>query len=171
MFRVSRRRVRNINKRRNIDVGIYSPMNASSMNQFKKALLAGGFRRTATFRIYAILDNPTDVILADEILDVKIDGLILDMPRVIRVMQGNSFDDTKHKYDLGINSSLKVVDAVCDIARSPSKEVIVMCDNSLELVKYCVQKGVFGVSVIPKSIREVRKLVSDEEAKIILSKK
>ncbi len=165
------RRVRNINKRRNIDVGIYSPMNASSMNQFKKALLAGGFRRTATFRIYAILDNPTDVILADEILDVKIDGLILDMPRVIRVMQGNSFDDTKHKYDLGINSSLKVVDAVCDIARSPSKEVIVMCDNSLELVKYCVQKGVFGVSVIPKSIREVRKLVSDEEAKIILSKK
>lgn len=165
------RRVRNINKRRNVDVGIYAPMNAYSMNQFKKALLAGGFRRTATFRIYAILDNPTDIILADEILDVKIDGLIIDMPRIIRVMQGNSFDDTKHKYDLGINSSLKVVDTICDTAKSPSKEIVVMCDDSLELVKYCVQKGVFGVSVGSKSIRSVRKLVSEEEAKIILSKK
>ena len=165
------RRVRNINKRRNVDVGVYAPMNASAMSLFKKALLAGGLRRTASFKIYALLDNPTDILLADEILDVKIDGLIIDMPRIIRVMQGNSFDDTKGKYDLGINSSLKVVDAVCDISKSPSKEVIVMCDDSSELIKYSVQKGVYGVSVTPKSIKDARKLVSEQEAKIILGKK
>lgn len=165
------RRVRNINKRRNVDIGIYAPMNVSSMNLFKKALLAGGFRRTASFRIYAILDNPTDIILADEILGSKIDGLIIDMPRIIRVMQGNKFDDTKGKYDLGIGNSLKVVDTVCDISKSPSKEIVVLCDDSPELVRYSVRKGVYGVSVMPKTIKDMRRLVSEEESKIILGKK
>ncbi len=165
------RRVRNIYKRRNVDVGIYSPMNASAMTEFKKSLLAGGFRRTASFRIYAILDNPTDVILADEILDVKIDGLILDMPRIVKLMQGFDFNDAKAKYNLGTNSSLKVVDTVCDISKSPSKEVIVITEDNKDLVKYCVQKGVYGVSVLPNSVKDIRKVVSEEEAKIILSKK
>lgn len=165
------RRVRNINKRRNVDVGIYSPMNASAMTEFKKSLLAGGLRRTSSFRIYAILDNPTDVILADEILDVKIDGVILDMPRIVKVMQGLKYDDTKTKYDLATNSSLKVVDAVCDISKSPSKEVIVIAQDSKDLVKYCVQKGVYGVSVLPSSVKDIRNTVSQEEAKIILKKK
>lgn len=165
------RRVRNIYKRRNVDIGIYSPMNAGAMTEFKKSLLAGGFRRTASFKIYAILDNPTDVILADEILDVKIDGLILDMPRIVKVMQGFNFNDSKAKYNLGTNSSLKVVDTVCDISKSPSKEVIVIAEDSKELVRYCVQKGVYGVSVLSNSIKDIRKIVSEEEAKIILSKK
>lgn len=165
------RRVRNINKRRNLDVGIYSPMNASAMTEFKKSLLAGGLRRTSSFRIYAILDNPTDVILADEILDVKIDGVILDMPRIVKVMQGLKYDDTKTKYDLATNSSLKVVDAVCDISKSPSKEVVVIAQDSKDLVKYCVQKGVYGVSVLPSSVKDIRNTVSQEEAKIILKKK
>ncbi len=165
------RRVRNINKRRNVDIGIYSPRNASAMTEFKKSLLGAGFRRTTSFRIYAILDNPTDVILADEILEVKIDGVIIDMPRIVRVMQGFKFDDLKAKYDLGVNSSLKVVDTVCDISKSPSKEVIIVAEDNKDLVKYCVLKGVYGISVLPNSVKDIRKLVSDQEAKIILSKK
>ncbi|KKP66017.1 MAG: hypothetical protein UR61_C0006G0001, partial [candidate division WS6 bacterium GW2011_GWE1_34_7] len=126
---------------------------------------------TASFRIYAILDNPTDVILADEILESKIDGLILDMPRIVRVMQGFKVDDIKARYDLGINSSLKIVDTVCDISRSPSKEIIVIVEDNVNLVKYCIQQGVYGVSVLPKSVKEIRQLVSQEEAKLILGKR
>jgi len=165
------RRVRNVYKKRNLDVAIYSPMNEKGMKEFKKSLLAAGLRRTASFRIYAILDNPTDVILADEILESKIDGLILDMPRIVRVMQGFKVDDIKARYDLGINSSLKIVDTVCDISRSPSKEIIVIVEDNVNLVKYCIQQGVYGVSVLPKSVKEIRQLVSQEEAKLILGKR
>lgn len=165
------RRVRNVYKKRNLDIAIYSPMNEGSMKNFKKSLLAAGLRRTASFRVYAILDNPTDVILADEILESKIDGLILDMPRIVRVMQGFKENDIKARYDLGINSSLKIVDTVCDISQSPSKEIFVMVENNVNLVKYCVQQGVYGVSVLPESIKEIRQLVSQEEAKLILGKR
>lgn len=165
------RRVRNVNKRRNIDIAIYSPGNPKAMTEFKKALLAGGLRRGTSFRVYAILDNPTDVILADDILGVNIDGLIIDLPRIVKNMQGFEYDAQNVKYDLSTNSSLKVIDAVCDISRSPSKEIIVMAENNKDVVKYSVQKGVYGVSVLPESVREIRKVVSDEEAKIILSKR
>ncbi len=165
------RRVRNINKRRNVDIAIYSPSNPKAMTEFKKALLAGGLRRGTSFRVYAILDNPTDIILADDILGVNIDGLIIDLPRIVKSMQGFEYDALDVKYDLSINSSLKVIDAVCDISKSPSKEIIVMAENSKDVVKYSVQKGVYGVSVSLDSLREMRKVVSDEEAKIILSKR
>ncbi len=165
------RRVRNINKRRNVDIAIYSPMNPKAMTEFKKALLAGGLRRGTSFSVYAILDNPTDIILADDILGVNIDGLIIDLPRIVKSMQGFEYDALDVKYDLSTNSSLKVIDAVCDISKSPSKEIIVMAENSKDVVKYSVQKGVYGVSVSIDSIRDIRKIVSDEEAKIILSKR
>ncbi len=165
------RRVRNVNKRRNVDIGIYAPMNPKSMTQFKKALLSEGLRRGVSFSVYAILDNPTDIILADDILGTKIDGLVLDMPRIVKNMQGLDMFDEDAKYDLSANSSLKIVDTICDITGSPSKEVIVVANDSKELVKYSVQKGVYGVSVSPSAVRDIRKTVSEEEAKIILSNK
>ncbi|OGC43757.1 hypothetical protein A2400_02645 [candidate division WS6 bacterium RIFOXYB1_FULL_33_14] len=165
------RRVRNVYKKRNVDIGIYAPMNERSMKDFKKSLLAAGLRRTASFRVYGILDNPTDVILADEILESKIDGLILDMPKIVRVMQGFKPDDTKARYNLGVNSSLKIVDTVCDISKSPSKEIIVMVEDNADLVKYCIKQGVYGVSVLPSTVKSIRQLVSQEEAKLILGKK
>ncbi len=165
------RRVRNVYKRRNVDIGIYAPKNGDSMKEFKKSLLAQGLRRTASFKVYGILDNPTDIILADEILDSKIDGLILDMPRIVRVMQGFKITDQKAKYDLSINSSLKIVDTVSDMIDKESTDLIVMSEADEDLVKYCIEKGVDGVSVLPKSVRDIRKLVAQQEAKLILGKK
>lgn len=163
------RRIRNVYKKRNVDLGIHSPMNGTYMKEFKKSILAAGLRRTSTFRVYAVLDNPSEVISADEIIDTNIDGFILNMPRIVRIMQGFDMDDTSSRYDLGINSAYKVVDAVVDISKK--KQVIVIAENNKNLVKYCIQSGVYGISVFPQDIKDVRKLVSQEEAKLILSSK
>lgn len=165
------RRVRNVYKKRNMDIAIHSPMNGPLMNDFKKSVSAAGLRRTSTFKIFAVIDSPTEVILADEILDTKIDGLVLNMPRVVRVMQGFDMNDSKAKYNLGVNSAFKIVDAISDITRNTPKQLIVMAENSKDLIKYCVQTGVYGISVSYSDIKESRKLVSDEEARVILSKR
>ena len=165
------RRIRNVYKKRNMDIAIHSPMNGSLMNDFKKSVSAAGLRRTSTFKIFAVIDSPTEVILADEILDTKIDGLVLNMPRVVRVMQGFDMNDSKAKYNLGVNSAFKIVDAISDITRNTPKQLIVMAENSKDLIKYCVQTGVYGISVNYQDIKESRKLVSDEEARVILSKR
>ncbi len=165
------KRLRNVYKKRNVDLAIHSPQNSTLVSDFKKSLSSIGLRRTSTFRVYAIIDTPTEVIMADEILDSKIDGLVLNMPRIVRVMQGFDINDIDARYNLGVNSAYKIVDAVVDVTRNTPRRVIVMTEGSKDLIKYSVQMGVYGVSVNYKDIKESRKLVSDEEAKLILGKK
>lgn len=165
------RRVRNVYKKRNVDIAINSPMNGTLMREFKKSLSAAGLRRTSTFRVYAVIDTPTEVILVDEIMDAKIDGVVLHMPRIVRVMQGFGMEDVDAKYNLGVNSVFKIVDAVVDNTRGSSRQVIAMVENNKDLIKYCVQMGIYGVSVNFSDIKESRALVADEEAKLILGKR
>jgi pyruvate,water dikinase len=165
------RRIRNVYKKRNVDIAVHSPINGKLMKEFKRNLSAGGLRRTTTFRVYAILDNPSEVIMAEDIMDAKIDGLILNMPRIVRVMQGFDMDNTKAKYDLGVNSAFKIVDSVNKDTKRTNPQIIVIAENNKALISYSVSQGVYGISVTPKDVKEVRKLVSSEEAKLILSSK
>jgi pyruvate,water dikinase len=165
------KRVRNVYNKRNVSLGIHAPVNGDKMREFKKTLSSVGLRRSSTFNVYAVIDSPTEVILVDEIVNAQIDGVILNMPRIAKQMQGIDFDDKKTKYSLSEKSVLKVVDNVIDILKSKEKaEVIVMCEDNEKLVSECVQKGVYGVSVNPEKIVDMRKLVAKQEADLILSR-
>jgi pyruvate, water dikinase len=164
------RRIRNVYKKRNVSVALHSPMSGDNMREFKKQLSGEKLRRTSSFKIYAILDNPSEVILADEIVSTKIDGLILNMPRIARQMQGFNFDETKAKYDLTKSSVFKVLDNVLEVVRDQTDNIIVIVENSKPLLRYCVQAGVYGISVFAEDVAEARKVVFDEESKLILDK-
>jgi pyruvate,water dikinase len=164
------KRIRNIYKKRNVSVALHSPMGGEAMKEFKKQLMGEKLRRTSSFKIYAIIDNPAEVILADEIVATKIDGLILNMPRIVRQMQGFKFDDTKSKYDLSRNSVFKVLDNILEVVRENTERIVVIVEDSKPLLRYSVQAGVYGVSVLSGDIVETRKVVAEEEAKIILNK-
>jgi len=164
------KRVRDIYKKRNVSLGIHAPMNGEKMREFKKVVSGVGLRRSSTFSIYAVIDNPTEIILVDEIVDTKIDGVILNMPRIAKQMQGIDLNAKKAKYSLSNNSILKVVDNVIDILKKEKPEIIVICEDDEKLVSECVQKGVYGVSVNPQLIKDIRKLVAKQEADLILSK-
>ena len=164
------KRVRNVYKKRNVSIGLHSPMNGDFMKEFKKQLSGEKLRRTSTFKIYPILDNPAEIILADEIVASKVDGLILNMPRIVRQMQGFNFDDTNAKYDMTRNSVFKVLDNVLEVVNSKTENIIVVIENSKPLLRYCVQAGVYGISVYAEDISEARKVVSEEESKLILGK-
>jgi hypothetical protein len=164
------RKVRNVHKKRNVSVALHAPMNGDMMTDFKKQLSGEKLRRTSTFNVYAILDNPSEIILADEIVKSKIDGLILNMPRIARQMQGFNFDQKSAKYDLTRNSVFKVLDNVIDVVKDQTDKVVVIVENSKPLIKYCVQAGVYGISVTPEDIAEARKVVFQEESDLILKK-
>ncbi len=164
------RRIRNVHKKRNVSIALHSPMSGDNMREFKKQLSGEKLRRTSSFKIYAVLDNPAEVILADEIVTTKIDGLILNMPRIARQMQGFNFDDSKAKYDLTKSSVFKVLDNIIDVVKDEADSIIVVVENSKPLLRYCVQTGVYGISVFSEDIAEARKVVFEEESKLILSK-
>jgi pyruvate,water dikinase len=164
------KRIRDLYKKRNVSLGVHAPMSVENMREFKKTLSSIGLRRSSSFNVYAVIDNPTEVILVDEIVKAQIDGVVLNMPRIAKQMQGISLDDHKSKYSLSNRSILKVVDGVVDILKPSKSRITVICEDDEKLVAECVQKGVYGVSVEPKKIVEIRKLVAKEEAELILSK-
>lgn len=164
------KKIRNVYKKRNISIGFHAPMNSSNVKEFKKTLSSLGLKRGTSFNVYAVLDNPTEIILADEIVKAGVDGLILNMPRIVRQMQGFDIESSRAKYDLGVNSVLRVVDNILEIVRSSGKRVTVVTESNKDLVKHCVNAGVYGVTVKPKDISEYRKVVSQEESKLILGK-
>ena len=164
------KRVRDLYKKRNVMLGVHAPMGGENMREFKKVLSSVGLRRSSTFNVYAVIDNPTEVILVDEIVKAKIDGIVLNMPIIAKQMQGINLNDKKTKYSLSTNSMLKVVDNVIDILKSSKSSIIVICEDDQKLVTECIQKGVYGVSVFPENIKDMRKLVAQEEARLILSK-
>ncbi|MGI6484489.1 MAG: PEP/pyruvate-binding domain-containing protein [Candidatus Dojkabacteria bacterium] len=164
------RRIRNVHKKRNVSLGIHAPMNEDVMKEIKKLLSGEKLRRMSSFNMYVVLDNPSEVILIDEILNTKIDGVILNTPRVARQMQGFKVDEKNAKYDLARSSVFKVLDNITTSVRDKAGKVIVVVENSKPLLKYSVQTGVYGVAVTPEDIREARKVVADEEGRIILGK-
>ena len=162
------RRVRNVYKKRNVSLAIHSPMNEDVMKEMKKYLSAEKLRRTSSFNLYVVLDNSSEIILIDEIINTQIDGVILNTPKVAMQMQGFKEDTKNAKYDLARSSVFKVLDNVLSSVREKNGKTIVIVENNKPLLRYCVQAGVYGVSVYPEDIKEARKVVADEEVKIIL---
>ncbi|MBP5204308.1 hypothetical protein J6Z48_01570 [bacterium] len=164
------KRIRNVYKRRNVSIAIHAPMNEDMMRAFKRQLSGEKLRRMESFKVYAILDNPGEVLLAGDIVSTKIDGLIINMPRIARQMQGFEFNDKSARYDLARNSVFRVLDNVISVIRNKAERIIVVVEDSKPLLKYCVRAGVYGVCVSPKHIKEAREVASGEERNIILGK-
>jgi pyruvate,water dikinase len=162
------KKIRNVYKKRNVSLAVYSPINDDVLKEFKKYLSSAGLRRTSSFNIYAVLDNPSEIIIAEDMLNTKIDGLILDMPKIAKNMQGIKTSDKDAKYDLGRNSIFKVVDSVVLANKSSRTKIIPIIEDNLSLLRHCVQAGVYGVSVVSQNVIASRKAVSEEEAKLIL---
>lgn len=162
------RRIRNVYKKRNVSLAIHSPMNEDVMKEVKKYLSSEKLRRTSSFNLYVVLDNSSEIILIDEIINTQIDGVILNTPRVARQMQGFKPDEKNAKYDLARSSIFKVLDNVLSSVKEKEGKAIVIVENNKPLLRYCVQAGVYGVSVYPEDIREARKVTAGEEVRIIL---
>jgi pyruvate,water dikinase len=163
------RRVRNVKKKRNVSLAVHSPMNPQMMVEFKKLVSSEGLKRTSTFEIFAIVDSPAEVILADEILGINIDGVIVNSPWIAKQMQGYPAHHKRAKYELGVNSVFKMVDNVTNDCRKEDKKCIVVVEDSKDLIKHVIESGVYGIVVNGEDIKDVRKLVAEQEAKLIMN--
>jgi 2-keto-3-deoxy-L-rhamnonate aldolase RhmA len=144
-------------------------MNPDMVVEFKKIVSSNGLKRSSTFGIYVILDSPAEIILADEILDINVDGVIVNTSWIAKQMQGYSAHHQRAKYNLGVNSVFKMVDNVIDDTRKADKKCIVVTENNKDLIKHVIQSGVYGIVVKGEDVTDVRKLVSEEETKLIMN--
>ncbi len=165
------KRIRNIHGLRNVSIGVYQPQGGNLMKEIKKEISARGLRRGSSFNIYAVFENPAEVIMCEDILDAEIDGVVIDTPTLARHVFSLPLTGKDVVYDLSSNSIFRIVDSISQSTKARGKRFVVFVEDNKELVKYCVSKGVYGIVVPPVYLNTAKKLVSDQEAKIILSVK
>ncbi len=161
--------LRNVYKNRNLSIAIHSPMNSTVVKDLKKEISSFGLRRTGTLKMYGILENPTEIILAEDIAKAGLDGLIINTPGFALQMQGYSRTAQNVKYDIGVNSIWKIISELVEKVKDMKIEVIVSVEDNSKLLKNCVKAGVYGVSVFPEFTEKYKKLISEEETKMILN--
>ncbi|MCA9375375.1 hypothetical protein KC622_03525, partial [Candidatus Dojkabacteria bacterium] len=162
------KKVRNVYRSRNLSLALHAPLNGDIMKELKKEISASGLRRTSTFNIFPVIENTSELLLLSEIISAGVDGVILNTPLIARQIQGLGVYDQSALYDIEAGSVWKVLEKAIELAKAENIKVIVVCESSTTLVKKCVEWGVYGVAVSPKSAKEIKSVVSEQETKIIL---
>lgn len=164
------KKIRNVFRNRNVSLAIHSPINLKTLLELKKEFAAAGIRRNSTFNIYAIIESPAEILMIEDLLNADIDGVILNMKNLACEIQGLNVDDQNAKYDLATTSVLKLVDTVTDAAKKDRNKVVVLAENSKQLIMHSVRKGVYGITVDSNNIENCRRIIAQEEANIILGR-
>ncbi len=162
------KRVRNVHKNKNVNLAIHSPNSVEALRAVKKLITVNGLKRTRNFKIYLIIESATEVVILEEILKAKVDGIILNTPSIARQLQGLSLDAENNLVNLSSNSVLKVVKNVLEICKLAELRSIVVSQRSVALIDEAISNGADAITVTPDFIDKARKKASDIEAGMIL---
>jgi len=163
-------RVRNLHRSKNVTLAVHSPLSGENMKSIKKQVLSMGLRRGSSFKIYAIIDNPSEVLLVQDILLANIDGIILNSPVLAKQMQGILLDDPNAVYSLDTNSLFQALESIKKALVGYDTEVIGITEDNENLIKKYIELGFSGVVVNGKNFLDMKKVIAEKEAELILSK-
>jgi hypothetical protein len=161
-------KARNVYRNRNISIAFHSPLSGENMKEIKKIVSSLGLRRSSTFNIYAVIENPSEIILVEEILAADIDGLILNVPYIACQMQGLSIFDEKAVYSLENASLFKALDSISTVAKKKKSKMYAIGSSNKKLIKKLVEIGSYGVIISEESFETVKKLIADKEAELVM---
>lgn len=161
-------KARNVYRNRNISIAFHSPLSGENMKEIKKLVSSLGLRRSSTFNIYAIIENPSEIILVEEILSAEIDGLILNVPFIACQMQGLSIFDEKATYSLENASLFKALDSISIVTKKRKSKMFAIGSANKKLIKKLIEIGCYGVIISEESFETVKKLVAEKEAELVM---
>jgi hypothetical protein len=165
------RRVRNVLNSRNVLLSVAYPQNGSTMIEMKKAITAGGLRRSGSFDIFIEIKTPAELLVFDDILTSEVDAVVLDLPSIAKQLQGVPVDDPRAMYHLDSNEIYKIVENAAIQAKKVGVKLYAFVESNKLLLKKCVEFGVYGVVINTDFIETSKKAIMEEEAKRVLGKR
>jgi phosphoenolpyruvate synthase/pyruvate phosphate dikinase len=152
------KRVRNVHGHRNASIAVEYAGTPENVIEFKKSVSANGLRRSSTFKIYLMVDTPSIALIVDQYEDTGIDGMIIDIKSLKKLMMAPDYDSA---------SILKIMDEIKDnlkdgicIVRFPGK--------SKKIMDKVVERGFHGIAVTRKNMEYARKNIIKLERKALL---
>ena len=141
------------------------------MEKIKKFFIAEGLYQFPTFRLWMMVEVPSNVFLIDKFIDVGIDGISIGSNDLTQLILGIDRDNSKlaAEFDERNEAVLQAIEKVIKV--SVSKGITSsICGQAPsvypELTENLVKWGITSVSVTPDMIDKTRRMIAAAEAKL-----
>ena len=138
----------------------------------KKIITDFGLHRSDTFKLWMMVEIPSNVIMLDKFIEVGIDGVSIGSNDLTMLVLGTDRDnfEVAHEFDEMNPATLWAFEQTIKTAHKYGVTTS-MCGQAVstypELVKKLVELGVTSVSVSPDAIENTRKLVAHFEKELL----
>ena len=138
----------------------------------KKLINDAGLSRSSTFKVWMMVEIPSNVILLEKFIETGIDGISIGSNDLTMLIMGTDRDNSEvaSEFNEMDSSTLWAFERVIKTAHKYGITSS-MCGQAVstypELVRKLVEWGVTSVSVSPDAIETTRKLLSQTEKEIL----
>ena len=166
------KKVRNQMGYKNLNLMIPFVSNPQEMSEVKKLVATSGLYRSATFKLYMMVEIPSNVILIDEFIDVGIDGVSIGSNDLTMLILGTDRDNEEvasqfDERNPAVLWALEKVIKAC-IKRNIACGICGQAPSQYpELIEKLVNWGITSISVNPDAIDRTRQIVANCESKLI----
>lgn len=164
--------VRNKLGLKNLSLMIPFVRSPREMLEVKKIVAGSGLVRGATFKLWMMVEIPTNVIILDQYLDVGIDGVSIGSNDLTMLILGTDRDNSEVAHDFN-EMDPAVLWAFERVITTCAKRGVTtsMCGQAPsdypELVDKLVKWGITSVSVNPDAVEAVRQTVYEAEQRLV----
>jgi pyruvate,water dikinase len=136
----------------------------------KKIIAANDLTRSGSFKLWLMVEIPTNVIRIDDFLDVGIDGVSIGSNDLTMLMLGTDRDNSEVAHDFSERDA-SLLWAYERVVRACSKRGVTssMCGQAPsdypDLVEKLVSWGITSISVNPDAVDQVRETIYEAERK------
>jgi len=166
------KRVRNDLGFKNLHVMTPFTRTVQQFKDVKSLMYKSGLRQGSLFKIWMMVEIPSNVILLDEFIDEGIDGVSIGTNDLTMLTLGVDRDNAKvanvyNELDPSMLKSLEKIVTTCR-KRGITCSICGQAPSEYpELVKMLVQWGITSVSISPDVIEKTREIVYDVESEIL----
>lgn len=166
------KKVRNKLGYKNLNLMIPFVSNPGEMADVKKLVTTSGLYQSGTFKLYMMVEIPSNVILLDQFIDVGIDGVSIGSNDLTMLILGVDRDNNEvaSQFD---ERNPAVLWALEKVIKTCVKRGIMcgICGQAPseypELVEKLVQWGITSISVNPDAIDRTREIVYHNEGRLV----
>ena len=166
------KRVRNKMGHKNLWIMIPFVRTVEELVAVKKIINEAGLERSATFKLWMMVEIPSNVILFEKFIEVGIDGVSIGSNDLTMLVMGTDRDNSEVAPEFNEMNDAPVW-AFEHVVKTAHKYGITasMCGQAVstypELVRKLVSWGITSVSVSPDAIDNTRKLLAQTEKEIL----
>ncbi len=164
--------VRNKKGYKNLHVMVPFVRTLDQLRDVKKLISASGLRRSGLFKLWMMVEIPSNVILLDEFIDEGIDGVSIGTNDLTMLTLGVDRDNAKvastyNELDPAMLWSLEKIVTTCKKRKITCSVCGQAPSEYPELVEKFVKWGVTSVSVSPDVVEKTRQIVYSAEHKLV----